>query len=686
MARAGTNALSGEESAYLRQHADHPVHWQPFGDEAFAAAQQSGVPIFLSVGYAACHWCHVMAHESFDDPVLAEYLNEHFVSVKVDREERPDVDAVYMAATQAMSGEGGWPMSVFLTPEGQAFHAGTYFPPRPLAGRPSFREVLAAVNEVWTERRAEVYESAGQLATALTGRPVALGKSDELDAVELLHSSVRKLAEQEDPDFAGFGRAPKFPPSPVLGFRLRATADQGLTATEARAMAARTLAAMANSSLQDQLAGGFARYSVTADWSLPHYEKMLYDNAQLLRRYAEWLKLPQGADYPPVEAQQVLRATADFMIAELLRADGAFASSLDADSISGASGALHEGAAYTWTKAALIEALGQDDGVRLADLMNIGETEAPLHPGRELSRLDRQFLDAIRPTLLSNRASRPQPALDEKAVAGWNGLAVGSLVEAWAVTDEPRYLAAVIRAAETLLQTHWRGGVLTRLTGGSRPGLLEDYAWCAEGYFLLYSATGDPRWYQIAEDILLAASQAFVSANGVIDAIPVSAELLRAQGGVQGADPMDNATPSGVAAFAEVLVRYAALSGSFEHRELTEKILAQLSPLAERVPRAMGAVLGTLLAVDSGPWEVAVVGEQGAAELLKVARMIPLPGLVIAPSGRTVLADEELVPLLRGRGLGPAGEAAAYLCQGMVCQRPTSGPAELAAELAAAPR
>ncbi|WP_156945169.1 DUF255 domain-containing protein, partial [Arthrobacter sp. I3] len=335
-----SNALAAEPSAYLRQHAGNPVHWQPFGDAAFAAAAARDVPVFLSIGYAACHWCHVMAHESFEDRDAADYLNAHFVSIKVDREERPDVDAVYMTATQAISGEGGWPMSVFLLPDGRAFHAGTYYPPRPMPGRPSFRQVLEAVNEAWTERRGAVEANADTLARGIAAsQPAAAlhldGPPEALDAA-LLAEAVTALSGAEDRAHGGFGGAPKFPPAAVLEFLIRHAAvpsdsmppaaapdtagqdSAGLeTATAARDMAGRCLAAMSRSALFDQLDGGFARYSVTADWSVPHFEKMLYDNAQLLRVYVHWARLGGTPEYPAAEAAGIAGLTADWLLARL---------------------------------------------------------------------------------------------------------------------------------------------------------------------------------------------------------------------------------------------------------------------------------------------------------------------------------------------------------------------------------
>ena len=503
-----SNALAAEPSAYLRQHAGNPVHWQPFGDAAFAAAAARDVPVFLSIGYAACHWCHVMAHESFEDRDAADYLNAHFVSIKVDREERPDVDAVYMTATQAISGEGGWPMSVFLLPDGRAFHAGTYYPPRPMPGRPSFRQVLEAVNEAWTERRGAVEANADTLARGIAAsQPAAAlhldGPPGALDAA-LLAEAVTALSGAEDRAHGGFGGAPKFPPAAVLEFLIRHAAvpsdsmppaaapdtagqdtggldSAGLeTATAARDMAGRCLAAMSRSALFDQLDGGFARYSVTADWSVPHFEKMLYDNAQLLRVYVHWVRLGGTPEYPAAEAAGIAGLTADWLLARLGLAPAtrpapgpapapaagpdtgvvALASSLDADTV--VDGVHAEGASYLWTPGGLESLLGTADGAAVAALMNVrmpGSVSAhgsPLHPGREMSGGDAALWQRVRPQLAHARRNRPQPGRDEKVVAGWTGLAVAALADAGAVLARPELVAAAERIADYLERVHWR--------------------------------------------------------------------------------------------------------------------------------------------------------------------------------------------------------------------------------------
>lgn len=725
------NALGSEPSAYLRQHADNPVHWRPFGDEAFAFAAARDVPVFLSIGYAACHWCHVMAHESFEDQDTADYLNAHFVAVKVDREERPDVDSIYMAATQAISGEGGWPMSVFLTPDGLAFHAGTYFPPTPQPGRPSFRQVLEAVREAWLERRDAVEQNARGLAAGMANAQLASAvfldrPSENLDR-SLLSEAVRLLARSEDPDGGGFGGAPKFPPSAVLEFLIRHAAVPSHTSDAARDMAARTLAAMARSALCDQLDGGFARYSVTADWSVPHFEKMLYDNAQLLRAYVHWVRLHGDWVLPAGEAASVASRVADWMLDSLGVGDpaipGGLASSLDADTV--VDGVHHEGASYLWTPAGLEAVLGPGDGAAVARLMNVGpsgtvsELGSPLHPGRRLSGAESRLWNRVIPALRAVRSARPQPARDDKVVAGWNGLAIAALAEAGAVLDRPELVTAAESVAEYLMRVHWRpaaghetssasnagtskpgAGVLIRVShdGVARgiSGLLEDYAFCAEGFLALYAVTGRRRWYGFAEELISGACARFVVDGRLSDSVGESAQVFNAQGQHAGLDPFDNAAPSGAAAFAGVLLSYAAYSGSHEHRAMASSILSLLPPIAARAPRVAGWLLATAQAAVAGPIEAAVSGPPGRKqrELHRVLLASPSPGLVVAvqlgmagekadddgaPPGSR--AKEPEVPLLESRTAAADGSPQVYLCRGMVCDLPLGSVEELVQRL-----
>jgi uncharacterized protein YyaL (SSP411 family) len=645
----------------------------------------------------------------------------------VDREERPDVDAIYMAATQAISGQGGWPMSVFLTPEGLAFHAGTYFPPTPMPGRPSFRQVLEAVRDAWLERRDAVEENARRLAAGMAEAQQALAVSLQGPpaAVDphLLSEAVRTLARSEDPDAGGFGGAPKFPPSAVLEFLVRHAAVESITADSARGMAARALAAMARSALFDQLDGGFARYSVTANWAVPHFEKMLYDNAQLLRVYAHWVRLGGSDEFPATEAEDIASRTADWMLAALglepsdsnagttggasqgaLSASGGLASSLDADTV--VDGVHHEGAAYLWRPAQLVHALGPGDGEAVALLMNVraegsvSELGSPLHPGGPLEGSAARLWSRVRPVLLAARNRRPQPARDDKVVAGWNGLAIAGLAEAGAILDRPELVLAAEGIATYLERVHWQadqpGPVLVRVSHAGQArgigGLLEDYAFCADGFLSLYAVTGYPHWFRLAEDLIAAATARFVVGGRLVDTAGESAQVFNAQGQHSGLDPFDSATPSGAAAFAGVLLAYSSYTGSHEHRAMAENIMSLLPPIVSRAPRVAGWLLATAQADVVGPVEAAVVGPDSDARremhdlLLKSAS----PGMVVAvePAPGDVPDDDggPAVPLLAGRSAAPDGSPRVFLCRGMVCDLPAASVQELLDQLAALAR
>src|ERR687885_1357728 len=468
------NRLATATSPYLLQHKDNPVDWWEWGDAAFAEARDRDVPVLLSVGYAACHWCHVMAHESFEDSRVADLMNANFVNVKVDREERPDVDAVYMGATQALTGQGGWPMTVFLTPQGRPFYAGTYFPPSPRHGMPSFAQLLTAIADAWRTQRDEVEAAGGRIATALDGRFSTVSAAPDDD---VLTAAVHALAADEDAEHGGFGGAPKFPPSANLAQLLRHAARRRLEVTGpdgavdvpafeagsgavALGLAERTLRAMARSGMYDQLAGGFARYAVDAAWVVPHFEKMLYDNAQLARVYLHWWRLtgdPLGA--------RIALETCDWMVAALRTEQGGFASSLDADTpVAGPDGEVHgeEGHTYVWTPAQLLDVLGPQDAAWAGALLRV-TPEGTFEHGSSTLQLDRDvWLDPgegerwerARAALLRARQERPQPGRDDKVVAAWNGLAIAALAETGALLKRPELVAAAERAADLLLAVH----------------------------------------------------------------------------------------------------------------------------------------------------------------------------------------------------------------------------------------
>src|SRR3954468_23498718 len=457
--RLVTNRLGAATSPSLLQHAENPVDWREWGPEAFEEARRRDVPVLLSVGYAACHWCHVMAHESFEDEATAAQMNENFVCVKVDREERPDVDNVYMTATQALTGQGGWPMTVFATPDGRPFYCGTYFPPRPAHGMPAFRQVLAAMTDAWRNRREEVEGAGGRVAAAI-GNRLDLGAPAPLSA-DLLDSVVDTVERSYDEQAGGFEGAPKFPPSMLLEFLLRTHARSG--DERALAMACGTLTAMARGGVYDQLAGGFARYSVDAGWVVPHFEKMLYDNALLLRVY---LHLWRATGDPL--ARRVADDTAAFLLRDLATREGGFASALDADTEG------IEGLTYVWTPQQLVEVLGPEDGRWAAAVFTVTDAGTFEHGSSTLQLLadpdDPGRLSDVARRLFEARARRPQPARDDKGVTAWNGLAIAALAEHGVLTGDPGSVAAARRAAELLARVHWVAGRLRRVSRDGAAG------------------------------------------------------------------------------------------------------------------------------------------------------------------------------------------------------------------------
>ncbi|MGE7434138.1 thioredoxin domain-containing protein [Kitasatospora sp. NPDC001175] len=675
------NRLADATSPYLLQHADNPVDWWPWSPEAFAEAERRGVPVLLSVGYAACHWCHVMAHESFEDEAVAAYANEHFVAVKVDREERPDVDAVYMEAVQAATGQGGWPMTVFLTPEKDPFYFGTYFPPEPRHGMPGFRQVLEGVSAAWRDRRDEVGEVAARIRAELSERASVYGAGAGVagpPGAADLHQALVALSRSFDQQRGGFGGAPKFPPSMVLEFLLRHHARTGSEA--ALQMAERTCEAMARGGIYDQLGGGFARYSVDADWVVPHFEKMLYDNALLLRVHLHLWRATGGAF-----ARRVALETADFLVRELRTAEGGFASALDADSLDEETGRPAEGAYYAWEPGQLVDVLGPADAALAAGLFSVTPTGTFEH-GASVLQLpadpeDPAEYERIRTRLFEARALRPAPARDDKVVAAWNGLAIAALAETGALLERPDLIEAAERAADLLLAVHLTAdGRLLRTSrdgrAGENAGVLEDYADTAEGFLALYAVTGEAEWLDLAGGLLDTVLAHFVDAasGAMYDTADDAEELIR-----RPQDPTDNATPSGWTAAAGALLAYAAYTGSARHRGAAERALGIVGALSSRAPRFIGWGLAVAEALADGPREVAVVGpadDPAAAALHRTALLGTAPGAVVA-LGEPGTAD---VPLLADRPLLD-GRPAAYVCRNFTCDAPTADPEVLAASL-----
>src|SRR3954449_11617310 len=613
------NRLAGATSPYLLQHAENPVDWWEWGPEAFEEARRRDVPVLLSVGYAACHWCHVMAHESFEDAATAAQMNEGFVCVKVDREERPDVDSVYMTATQAMTGQGGWPMTVFTTPEGRPFYCGTYFPPRPVHGMPAFRQVLAAVSDAWANRRADL-EAAGTKIVSALSSPLDLGESVPLSE-HVLDRAAAGLADAYDQRFGGFGGAPKFPPSMVLEFLLRHSARTG--DERALRMVERTCDAMARGGIYDQLAGGFARYSVDAAWVVPHFEKMLYDNALLLRVYLH-LWRTTGDEW----ARRVADETAAFLLRDLRTPEGGFASALDADTEG------VEGLTYVWTPEQLVEVLGPDDGRWAAAQFEVTDEGTFEHGASTLQRLTEpdapDRLDDVRRRLLAARAARPQPARDDKVVTAWNGLAIAALAEHGVLTGTAESLDAAAAAADLVVRVHLVDGRLRRASrhgvAGAHAGVLEDYGDLAEGMLALHQATADGRWLDVAGELLDVVEGQFVDHAGWHDTAADAEMLVH-----RPFDPADGPTPAGIAAAAGAAVTYAALAGSPRHRELGESALASLVRLVAQAPRAAGWAAAVGEALLAGPLEVAVSGPAGPERdaLAAAARAASSPGAVV---------------------------------------------------------
>jgi uncharacterized protein YyaL (SSP411 family) len=649
------NRLARSLSPYLLQHADNPVDWWEWGDEAFAEARRRDVPVFLSVGYAACHWCHVMAHESFEDEEVARALAAGYVAVKVDREERPDVDAVYMAATTALTGQGGWPMTCLLTPEGDPFFAGTYLPRAQLLG------LLDNAGEVWRTQRERVVESGAHVAARLrevTGPPAAASIG-----VEVLDGALSRLRSSYDVARGGFGGAPKFPPSMVLEFLLRHHARTG--SDDALSMVRATGEAMARGGMYDQLGGGFARYSVDASWVVPHFEKMLYDNALLLRVYLH-LWRATGDDL----ARRVVLETAEFLLRDLATEEGAFASALDADTV--VDGRAHEGLTYAWTPGQLAEVLGADDGARAARLLGV-TAAGTFEGGASTLRLpedpdDAGWWLATRTRLFAARTARPQPARDDKVVTAWNGLAIAALADAGALLGRPDLVRAAAGAGEFVLGTHDVDGVLRRTsragTVSGAPAVLDDHGDLAEGLLALHQATGEARWLTAAVDLLDRALARFVDVAGTVHDTAHDAPALFARP----ANRSDNAEPSGASALAGALLTASALTGSTRHREAAEAALAACGGVASAEPRFAGWALAVAEAALAGPLQVAVVGVGGAAERLTMtARGATSPGAVVVAGA----PDAPGVPLLADRPLVDGG-AAAYVCRGFVCDRPVT--------------
>ena len=626
------NRLGSETSPYLLQHADNPVDWYPWGPEALGRARDEDRPILLSVGYSACHWCHVMAHESFESPAIAAQMNEHFVNVKVDREERPDVDALYMDATVSMTGQGGWPMTVFLTPAGEPFYAGTYFPPEPRHGMPSFPQLLDAVAHAWRTQRDDIGAQARKLVEAI-GHSSRIEPSDELLTATLLDEAETLIARTFDRVNGGFGRAPKFPPASVLEFLLRRDSPQ------AREMVTATLDAMATGGMYDLLGGGFHRYSVDERWLVPHFEKMLYDNALLAAAYLHASVVTGEPRY-----RAAVEETIDYVVRELRLPDGGLASAQDADT----NGV--EGLTFTWTA---------EEGVP-AELLQ------PFEHGRSIIRGD--VPEELRRELLAVRERRPQPGLDDKVLASWNGLALAALSESARRFERDDWLDAARGVGEFLLgplsrpdgrlSRSWREGKV------SGEGFLDDYANVAHGLIELHVATGDVRWLLEAHRLALLAIELFGDVeNGGFFLAPTGREELVAR--TKGLD--DNPIPSGNSMLAHVLLRLGRIWGDDGLERQAVGVLRLVEPMLGRAPGAFGWSLCALDLWLAPPREIAIAGSVGSA----VARTALEP---FAPTTVVAVGPSEDVPLLDGKGLID-GRTAVYVCERFACRAPVVDPA-----------
>ncbi len=660
------NTLGEATSPYLRQHADNPVHWRQWTAEALAEAASRDVPILLSIGYAACHWCHVMAHESFEDEQVAAAMNDGFVCIKVDREERPDLDAVYMNATVALTGQGGWPMTCFLTPDGRPFFCGTYYP------KPNFLQLLAAVSDTWRSRRGEVEEASDRIAGELRSMASGLPGGGPPVQPALCDHAVAAALQDEDTARGGFGGAPKFPPSALLEALLRNHERTGdILPAEA---VERTCTAMARGGIYDQLSGGFARYSVDASWVVPHFEKMLYDNAQLLRVYAHWARRTSNT-----LARKITRETARFMIDDL-GADRMFTSSLDAD----ADG--REGLTYVWTPVQLIGVLGDDDGRWAADVFGVTD-DGTFEHGSSVLQLpadpdDPERFERVRTALLAARRNRPQPGRDDKVVTAWNGLAITALAEASVALDDSEFLDAARQCARAVVDLHIVDGRLRRASLGGRVGdsaaILEDYATLATGLLTVYQLTGEASWLDTAMALLDVALDHFADPDRDgrwFDTADDAEQLM-----VRPADPLDGATPSGASSIAEALQLAAHLAPA-DHGQryaaAADATLASAAPILARLARSGGHWLAVAEAAVRGPIQIAVACEPGQSGLLAAARMLAPGGAVVV--GGVVDSSELLIDRDRVNGA-----AAAYVCRGRVCDLPVTTAEDLAAALGVA--
>ncbi|CAN5260962.1 thioredoxin domain-containing protein [soil metagenome] len=675
------NRLARETSPYLLQHQNNPVEWYAWGEAALERARAEDKPILLSIGYSACHWCHVMAHESFEDPATARIMNELFVNIKVDREERPDLDSVYMSAVQRMTGHGGWPLTVFLTPQGEPFYGGTYFPPEPRHGMPSFSQLLLAVAEAYRERRDEVERTADQLTRDVEGGTRMQAPPAALDTT-VLDRAFHALASRFDARQGGFGGAPKFPQPMTLDFLLRRHARTG--SPEALEMVTTTLRAMAAGGMYDQLGGGFHRYSVDAHWLVPHFEKMLYDNALLARVYLHAWQVTGDRGM-----RRVVEDTLDYVLREMRSPEGGFYSAQDADSEG------EEGRFYVWSPVEVDGLLGTEDGAlfrRFYDVTEDGNWEGKNILHRDASLEDvaraagvapehlRDVLARGHAELLRARAERVWPGLDDKVLVSWNAMMLRTFAEAGLILQRDdyadvaranaRFLLDSLSADKGLLRT-WRGGE------AKIPAFLEDYALLGNALVALHATSGETEWLRRAGELAETMLERFWEEDEGIffDAAGDGALPVRPR------DPTDNATPSGNSAATELLLQLAVLLGEPRYARIATRVLEGLAELTTRMPAGFGRLLCALDFHLATPREVAIVGpadDPATQKLLAVLAERYLPNTVIA---RTAGDEKDAgIPLLEGR-TQVDGRPAAYVCERYACRAPVTEPEELAAAL-----
>ena len=674
------NGLAGETSPYLLQHANNPVDWQPWGEAALARARAEDKPILLSIGYAACHWCHVMAHESFEDPATAKLMNELYVNIKVDREERPDIDAIYMSAVQAMTGQGGWPMTMFLTPEGVPYHGGTYYPPSDRHGMPSFARVLRSVADAYRTRRGDVLDTAARVRELYAGAQQAAVSAGELTPAQL-DAAARGIAMRYDARNGGFEGAPKFPQTMALDFLLRHWRRSG--APQELAIVRDSFVKMARGGIYDQVGGGFHRYAVDDQWLVPHFEKMLYDNALLSRLGLHLWQVTRDA-----EIARVVRETFDWTLREMAAPDGGFYSSLDADSEG------HEGKFYVWSSSELDAELGASAaalrelwGVSVAgnfegkNILNVPRPPADVatRHGLTLDALE-SLAAAARTTLHASREARVHPARDDKILAAWNGLMVRALADGARAFDDARWRAEAIRHGEFFVRELVRDGRVMRVhkdgvTKGA--GFLEDHAAVALAALALYELTFDARWLARAREMSTAMVTWFWDdgIGGFFDTAHDGEALI-----ARPRELTDNAVPAGSSLAAELLLRLADLTGSEDDRRRGTWVLETLGEALQRYPMAFGHALGAAELAVHGATEIALVGSAGASDFEALVRETAshyLPSLILA--GGAPGADEG-VPLLRDRTT-ISERATAYVCRHYVCAVPVTDARSLGEQL-----